>query len=154
MWLQVFLFLSYFLYCIINFHAQLQTCYQWNRSGGYRAILMSTYNISCTDLCPPPPPPPPPPTEWEVGHIAFGADPVGVPLSPEPMGGFWPNSHRHIIRRKEKSGYILVTLTSFSRSHQHFEIFKFWQKKLVCTLSLEPNNGFWPNFIYCNVGMV
>ena len=48
-----------------------------------------------------------------------------------------------------------VTLTSFSKSHQHFKIFKFWpQKKLVCTLSLEPNDGFWPNFIYCNIGMV
>ena len=36
-----------------------------------------------------------------------------------------------------------MTLTSFSRSHQHFEIFKFWpQKSLVYTLSLEPNDRF------------
>ena len=30
----------------------------------------------------------------------------------------------------------------------------FDQKKIVCTLSLEPNNGFWPNFMYYNFGMV
>ena len=34
------------------------------------------------------------------------------------------------------------------------KIFKFWPKNLVCTLSLEPNDGFWPNFMYCNVVMV
>ena len=33
------------------------------------------------------------------------------------------------------------------------EIFEFCPKKLVCTLSLEPNGRFCPNFIYCNVGM-
>ena len=48
-----------------------------------------------------------PSTEREVGHIAFGADPVGVGsallllcalhVSPESMGGFWPNLHRHIM---------------------------------------------------------
>ena len=30
----------------------------------------------------------------------------------------------------------------------------FDHKQLVCTLSLESNNEFRPNFIYCNVGMV
>ena len=68
----------------------------------------------------------PPPTLGEWGHIAFGADPVGVYIasslhSTDPMGGFWPNWHRHMIGIGEKSDYILVTLTSFSRSHQHFE---------------------------------
>ena len=42
-----------------------------------------------------------------------------------------------------------MTLTSFSRSHQHYKIFKVWPRKLVCTLYLEPNDGFWPNFVYC-----
>ena len=32
-------------------------------------------------------------------------------------------------------------------------IIKFWQKRLLCTLSLEPDDGFWPNFIYCNIGV-
>ena len=56
-----------------------------------------------------------PPTEWEGGPIAFGVDPVGVgvgvgaaflifcTLSPEPMGGFWPNFHKHIIESEERS---------------------------------------------------
>ena len=30
----------------------------------------------------------------------------------------------------------------------------FWPKNLVCILSLEPNDGFWPNFIYCIIGMI
>ena len=28
------------------------------------------------------------------------------------------------------------------------------QKQLVCILSLEQNDGFWPNFTYCIIGMV
>ena len=126
-------------------------------------------------------------------------------LFPGPISGVRPNLHIHIIGREERSDYILVTLTSFPRSYQHFEFFKFDQKslsapcllkqmtdsdqnsyltlvwindlirfwwpwpnfqghhtiktvkfsnfdrtKFVCTLSLEPNAGFWPNFIYCN----
>ena len=50
-------------------------------------------------------------------------------LSPEPIGGFRPNLHRYHIGREERSDKILVTLTSSSRSHQHFEIFKLWPKK-------------------------
>ena len=30
----------------------------------------------------------------------------------------------------------------------------FDQKQLVCILSLKPNAGFWPNFMYCIIGMV
>ena len=71
--------------------------------------------------------------------IAFGADPVGVHvvsvlsalLSPEPMGGFWPNLYRNIIGRGKKSDQIWVTLTLFSRSHQHFELSRFDQKSLA-----------------------
>ena len=41
-------------------------------------------------------------------YIAFGVDPgvsiaLSALLSPEPMGGFWPNLHRHIIGREERS---------------------------------------------------
>ena len=50
-------------------------------------------------------------------------------LSPEPTGGFQPNLHRHIIGMEERSAFILVILTWFSRSHQHFQIFNFLQKK-------------------------
>ena len=31
---------------------------------------------------------------------------------------------------------------------------KFLPEKLVCTLSLEPNDGFWPNIMYYNIGIV
>ena len=49
-----------------------------------------------------------PPTKGEVGTYCFW---VGFrrcllfvcTLSPEPMGGFWPNLHRHIIGRGKKS---------------------------------------------------
>ena len=46
-----------------------------------------------------------------------------------------------------------MTLTSFSRSHQHFECQILTKKKLVCTLSLEPNNEFKPNIMYCIIGI-
>ena len=45
------------------------------------------------------------------------------------LDGFWPNLHRCITGRGKNSEWIFVTLTSFSRSHRHFEIFKFWPKK-------------------------
>ena len=38
-------------------------------------------------------------------------------LAPEPIGEFWPNLHRNI----ETWEKIDKLLTSFSRSHQHFE---------------------------------
>ena len=54
-------------------------------------------------------------TEWERGHIAFGADHVGVGVgvvvgacvahylhSISWTNGFWPNYHRH-IGREERS---------------------------------------------------
>ena len=47
----------------------------------------------------------------------------------------WPNCQ----------GHHTINIVKFSN---------FDQKMLVCTLSLEPNDGFWPNFIYCNVGIV
>ena len=31
---------------------------------------------------------------------------------------------------------------------------KFDQKQIVCTLSLEPNDGFWPYFMYCIIGII
>ena len=55
-------------------------------------------------------------TEWEGRHIAFGADHVGVGVgvvfvarvahylhSISWTNGFWPNLHRHIIGREERS---------------------------------------------------
>ena len=41
-------------------------------------------------------------------------------LSPEPIGGFWPNLHKNTSGTWERSGKILVALTSFSRSRQTF----------------------------------
>ena len=61
-------------------------------------------------------------------------------LSLEPNDGFWPN--------------FIVMLTSFSRSHQHFESQILTKKKLVWTLSLEPKDEFWPNFMYCIIGII
>ena len=44
------------------------------------------------------------------------------------------------------------------RSHQHFEhqilTKKKEKEKIVCALSLEPNGGFWPNFMYCIIGII
>ena len=85
----------------------------------------------------------------------FGADPIGIHVASCLHSIFWTN------------GWILTKL-----AHMHYWdggkkwldfgdlnlIFKVTpaldQKKLVCTLSLEPNDRFWPNFINCNVGMV
>ena len=53
-----------------------------------------------------------PATEGEGVHIALGADPVVVGIASCLYSITWPN--RWI---------------SFSRSYQHFEIFKFWPKK-------------------------
>ena len=75
-------------------------------------------------------------------------------LSPEPIGGFWLNLQRNTTVTLERNDSILVTLTSFSRPHQHFECQILTKKKLVCTQSLEPNNGFWPNFMYCIIGII
>ena len=52
------------------------------------------------------------------------------------MGGFWPNLHIHIIGKGERIFWILVTLTSFSRSQQHFELSKFDQKSLSASYLL------------------
>ena len=123
-------------------------------------------------------------------------------LSPEPIDGFCPNLHRNTIGKLERSDQILVTLTSFSRSHQHLEwqiltknslsapyllnqmmnsgwtlcivslgllndLVRFWwpwpnfqghhiintvKISLVCTLSPEPIDGFWPNLHRNTIG--
>ena len=44
-------------------------------------------------------------------------------------------------------------LDIFTRSHQHFEC-QILTKKLVCARSLQPNNGFWPNFTYCIIRII
>ena len=35
-----------------------------------------------------------------------------------------------------------------------FWMSNFDQKKLVCTLSLELNDEFWQNFVYCIIGII
>ena len=44
-------------------------------------------------------------------------------------------------------------LDTFTRSQQHFEC-QILTQKLVCTRSLRPNNGFWPNFTYCTIRII
>ena len=40
----------------------------------------------------------------------------------KPVRGISPNLHRYIVGSTKRVDYILVTLTLFLRSHQHFEI--------------------------------
>ena len=35
----------------------------------------------------------------------------------------------------------------------HCLSFHFDSKQLVCFLSLKPNDGFWPNFVHCIIGI-
>ena len=42
-------------------------------------------------------------------------------LSPEPINWFWPNLHRNTIGTWGRNDWILMTLASFQRSHQHSE---------------------------------
>ena len=74
-------------------------------------------------------------------------------LSPEPIAGFWPNCMETPFRHGAK----------IIRFWWPWHIFKvtpalwmsnFDKKKLVCTRSLQPNNGFWPNCMYCIIGMI
>ena len=46
-----------------------------------------------------------------------------------------------------------MTLAWFPWSHRHFECQNLTQQKIVCTLSLEPNAGFRPSFMYFIIGM-
>ena len=81
----------------------------------------------------------PPSTDGEWGHLAFGADPecvgVGVRVShysPLYLLNQWVDfdqTFTDILLEGRKEVITLVTLTSFSRSQEHFEIFKFWPIK-------------------------
>ena len=68
-------------------------------------------------------------------------------LSPEPMGGFWPTLQRGGKKWLDSGVHDLIFKVTLA-------LWNFDPKKLVCTLSLEPNERFWPNFLYCNVWMV
>ena len=56
-------------------------------------------------------------------------------LSSEPIGEFWPNLHRNTTGAWGRNNCILVTLTSFSRTHRHFEC-KILMKKTLSALYL------------------
>ena len=90
------------------------------------------------------------------GHIAFGEDPVDIAhclLS--YLLNQWVDfdqicTDTLLGGRKE----VISFWWPWPHFQDHTSSLKFSPKKLVCTLSLEPNDGFWPNFIYCNVGMI
>ena len=50
--------------------------------------------------------------------------------------------HKYLVSRGLRDDYILVTLTLFSRSYQHFEMLNFDQKRGFHMLSLELNKRF------------
>ena len=71
-------------------------------------------------------------------------------LSHESIDGIWPNYHRYFIGIGERSDQILVTLTSLSRSHWHFETQILMKKSLgahhTCDIFLGSNReicSFW-----------
>ena len=94
-----------------------------------------------------------------VRHIAFDAEPVRVGVARCLYSISWTNgwiltklADTLLGGRKE-----VIRLWPWPHFQGHTSTLKFSnfdQKQLVYTLSLKPNDGFWPNFIYCNVGMV
>ena len=74
-------------------------------------------------------------------------------LSTEPVGRLWPNLHIQIIGTLGQGKEVIRFWWPWpyfqgQTSTLKFSIFD--RKKLVCTLSLEPNDRFWPNFMYCS----
>ena len=69
-------------------------------------------------------------------------------LSPESIDGFWPNSKETSIEHEEEMIRFCWPWPHF-QGHTTTLNVKFWPKKIVCTLTLEPSNGFWPNFSHC-----
>ena len=74
-------------------------------------------------------------------------------LSPEPIGGFWPNSKATSIEHGEEMIRFCWLWPHF-QDHTSTLNVKFWPKKLVCTLTLETNTGFWPNYSHCITGII
>ena len=112
----------------------------------------STLFALMQELCPPPQP-----KGRDAGgeYIAFGADPVSV---------------AHCLHSISlTSGWIL---TKLAQTHywegRRKEVFRYWWpwphfqgqptfwnfQILTKIRSLGPNDEFWPDFIYCNVGMI
>ena len=101
-----------------------------------------------------------------VGHIAFGSS--GIPtvrlscflmhaIFYEPCKlGFW--NFIYCIETPLGHGEEIIRFWwpwPHFQGHTSTLNVKFWpQKKLVCTLSLETNDGFWPNFMYCIIGII
>ena len=75
-------------------------------------------------------------------------------LSPEPNGGFLPNLHRNTIGTWERNDLVFGDLDLIFKLTPTFWMSSFGKKKLVCVLSLEPNDGFLPNFMYCIIGII
>ena len=73
-------------------------------------------------------------------------------LSPEPVGGFLPNLHRNTSGTWERNDF--GDLDLIFKVTPALWMSNFDQKKLVCTLSLEHNDGFRPNFIYYIIGII
>ena len=69
------------------------------------------------------------------GHNTIKTVKMSCVCNPEPSGGFWPNLHRNTNGTWERSDKILVTLTSFSRSHQHFECQSFTKNTFLQPIS-------------------
>ena len=63
-----------------------------------------------------------------------------------------PNLHRK--KHTEKGMFRFWWPWPHFQGHTSTLNVKFWPKKLVCTLSLEPNDGFWPTFMYCIIGII
>ena len=91
-------------------------------------------------------------------HIVFGADLVGVGVRVASClhSISWTNvwiltsqTHYWDGEKKWLDFGDLDLIFNVTLALWNFQILT---KKLVCTLSLEPNDGFWPNFIYDNMG--
>ena len=110
-----------------------------------------------------------PPTiegEWRGGYIAFGANPFGVGVGVSVSVGVCVRVAHFLHSLSWTNGWILTKFAhtryweggkkclDFGVLDLIYKIFKFDQKKLVCTLTLEPNYWFWSNFIHCNIGKV
>ena len=106
-----------------------------------------------------------PPTEGDSnrrggGHVAFGADPILIRIASCLLSIFWTSGG--ILTKLAQTHYLDEgqKLLDFGDLDLIFKVSRalwmsnFGQKQLVCTLSLEPNDRFWPNFMYCFIGII
>ena len=94
-----------------------------------------------------------PNSNW--GHNVCGADSIGVCivlLDSWLHSMYWTNKwilakHAYIIWMEERCEQISLTLTLFSRSQGPLEYSRFEKENLVCTISLEPLDGYRPSIM-------